>query len=609
MGELSILARPDVLGRRRRALVTPSLATATLAGALLLLVIAPLLPPGSGIFPGASALSERDTLIRFYHLAGGKHWTKSSGWKEGAEECCEDVEDCENCDVDASKQKHICSWHGVSCRSEDKELDDKITGIFLTNNGLSGKISEHLWKMPFLTSVDLRRNSLNDAGLQGFEKVSGTSAPLENLNLSNNLLKSLDGIKGARLTVEELRVDSNKFEGPLPEEIFDLRYLRFLSASYNDGLTGPLSPSLHRLENLENLHLSHVGLSGAIPTEIGLLTKVESITLDDSSFTGPLPSELGNLENLRYLSVNNEGKGLGSLTGTLPAMAGCSSLSDLVLHGNALTGTIPSNLLEGCSAPEDDLYVGLNHNLLTGKIPAKLGKRFNKLTLYLSGNRITGIPSSLCHKEGWMQGLVSQHGCNAILCPAGTSSLLGRAESNVGSGKSCKDCPNGEVDAPFFGSEVCNLTPVSDVTLPSSDHGNQQAPSVKNTADAPAGNSGGNLSGGFKFVIALVFLSVPIAISAAIWARRSQIETAGWASDSNNLAPKGDRFDADGDVTWDLGADEGQRRSSLGFGRGTNGDAAAGKGVKSRKSMEEELEEVEVGVVRRGNDGVDRCIL
>ena len=81
------------------------------------------------------------------------------------------------------------------------------------------------------------------------------------------------------------------------------------------------------------------------------------------------------------------------LSGTMPAeLSSLINLTQLGLAGNGLSGSIPAELgnlnrLESLS---------LNNNQLSGTIPAELGNLENLTTLHLSSNQLSGcVPASL----------------------------------------------------------------------------------------------------------------------------------------------------------------------------------------------------------------------
>ncbi len=152
------------------------------------------------------------------------------------------------------------------------------------------------------------------------------------------------------------------------------------------GLTGAIPGELGSLVSLKRLDLSSNDLTGEIPTELGNLSNLESMNLQFNELTGNIPKELGNLTNLEelWLRVNQLDKGIPVELGNL------SNLRELELSENQLTGKIPNEL--GNLGNLESL--GIHSNQLTGEIPAELGNLTNLRSLILSDNELTGeIPT------------------------------------------------------------------------------------------------------------------------------------------------------------------------------------------------------------------------
>ncbi len=106
------------------------------------------------------------------------------------------------------------------------------------------------------------------------------------------------------------------------------------------------------------------------------------------------------------------------------------------------------------SSNSDALIIGLSDNELSGTVPSTLAK-FENLFISLGGNGITGIDQSLCNKSSWMNGDVAKFGCDAILCPEGTNSTLGRMRAEF---NKCFPCKNSLLSLPYMGSTKCVLS-------------------------------------------------------------------------------------------------------------------------------------------------------
>lgn len=84
-------------------------------------------------------------------------------------------------------------------------------------------------------------------------------------------------------------LSSNRIEGNIPKEIFQMEGLVSLNLSRN-LLKGNIDPSIHRMESLECLDVSNNQLSGKIPTGLGTLPFLAFLDLSNNNFSGKIPS-------------------------------------------------------------------------------------------------------------------------------------------------------------------------------------------------------------------------------------------------------------------------------------------------------------------------------
>jgi len=197
---------------------------------------------------------------------------------------------------------------------------------------------------------------------------------------------------------------------------------------------------------LNSLFLNNNVLAGEIPKEVGHLDLCEYLDLSDNWFSGRLASEMNGLSNLVSLKINRSRGGLG---GSLPSFSGLTKIEQLDLSFNRFNGAIPRDFLKGRSK-DGEVKVRLSSNDLE-EIPAELSK-FNSMILEIEDNKITTLPDELCQQPGWMNGesaTVAPRACDAILCPKGFWSPIGRASTQ--SGVECQPCESNL----FFGETVC----------------------------------------------------------------------------------------------------------------------------------------------------------
>lgn len=305
--------------------------------------------------------AQRTALIALYNATGGPHWTTRTGWLGAA--------------------GTECFWSGVTCDSAAAT----VTGLMLSNNGLTGNLPAAIGSFPALQSLEAESNSLTGAlphqlGLLvnlrtlrlGLNQISGTLpselgnlALLETLGLSfNGLSGPLPAVLGNLAHLQILDLSANQLTGALPPQLGNLAALTYLDLSTN-GFTGTIPPDLGRLANLQTLDLGDNQLSGAIPTQLGNLAALELLGLGDNLLSGRIPKELGALANLMYLNLERN-----RLSGVIPPELGnASSLIGVLLSQNMLAGTIPGTL----DLPANLETLWLDHNRFTGPVPFELG--------------------------------------------------------------------------------------------------------------------------------------------------------------------------------------------------------------------------------------------
>uniref|UniRef100_A0A0D3GDG5 non-specific serine/threonine protein kinase n=1 Tax=Oryza barthii TaxID=65489 RepID=A0A0D3GDG5_9ORYZ len=112
------------------------------------------------------------------------------------------------------------------------------------------------------TMLELDREEFTTKGRQDYYK--------------GNLLSYMSG----------LDFSSNQLEGPIPESIGDMAWLRALNFS-NNSFSGPVPISLSNLSNLESLDLSHNRLSGQLSPQLAGLKSLEVFSVAYNNLSGP----------------------------------------------------------------------------------------------------------------------------------------------------------------------------------------------------------------------------------------------------------------------------------------------------------------------------------
>jgi len=167
-----------------------------------------------------------------------------------------------------------------------------------------------------------------------------------------------------------------------------------------------------------SLLLTDCQFSGpTIPADVGKLVKLTELFLTGNRFPGGLPDSIGNLKNLNSLSLeSNQMTSIGStritllkeldyvdlahnkLSGPIPKWLGGITLTGaangaLNLMFNQFTGSFPGEL---CNIKPKLLGLWLDHNKLSGPIPAAIGNCTQLWTLSVVDNELSGpLPHEL----------------------------------------------------------------------------------------------------------------------------------------------------------------------------------------------------------------------
>jgi Leucine-rich repeat (LRR) protein len=367
-------------------------------------------------------VQERQVLVNLYNRMGGRYWKKDDNWLDFGQD--------------------VCTWFGITCAS-----DGKVESIVLKNNGLTGSPPQELFDLLSLKTLNLNSNpiSFDFAGISNAQKIE--SLDLSNADLSSSALGQISEL-ALLPNLRFLNLASNNLDGSVPVLLFNVLALEELSISHN-RFSGLLPSQVGKMSNLRRFGCVGNLFTGQLPTEMGNMRLLEELSASENKFGGTLPTELANLSNLRTLSLHQAGFS-GGIAGPLLAFSNLQQLTSLQLDSNRLTGNLPSNFLVNTRRGDQRIEVRLSDNRLEGSVPSQWS-RFDRLYLDLTENRISNIDASLCNNGDWMDGLVAQYDCDAILCPVGKYNALGRQS---GSDAVCLNCPGGS----FFGATDCAST-------------------------------------------------------------------------------------------------------------------------------------------------------
>lgn len=275
-----------------------------------------------------------------------------------------------------------CQWNGVTCNTASNFTN--ITAINLSAQNITGTLSDSLFRLPYIQTLDLSDNQF--VGELPLNMFTVASSSLLHLNLSNNNFTGplpTGGVSG----LQTLDLSNNMIWGSIPEDIGLFSDLQFLDLGGN-GLMGEIPNSVANLTSLEFLTLASNKLIGEIPRELGGMKRLKWIYLGYNNLSGEIPEEIGQLGSLNHLDLV-----YNKLTGKIPESFGnLIRLQYLFLYQNGLTGTIPPSIFSLVNL----ISLDISDNSLSGEIPELVIQLQNLEILHLFGNNFTGkIPKAL----------------------------------------------------------------------------------------------------------------------------------------------------------------------------------------------------------------------
>ncbi|XP_043719822.1 receptor-like kinase TMK4 [Telopea speciosissima] len=242
-----------------------------------------------------------------------------------------------------------CSWTGIKC-----DNSNRVTAINLASKSLSGTLTPDLNQLTQLQTLALQNNG-----------IGGSLPTLANLT-----------------NLQEVYLDNNNFTS-IPSTFFTgLTNLQNLSISQNINLEPWLIPaSLADSSSLVYFYASNANAVGTIVDIFGSFPNLQSLRLSYNNLTGSLPKSFAG-SGIRNLWLNNQVLGL---SGPIDVIGTMTQLSQVWLHQNAFTGSIPD--LSNCTTLFD---LQLRGNQFTGVIPSSLMSLSHLVNVSLDNNNFQG---------------------------------------------------------------------------------------------------------------------------------------------------------------------------------------------------------------------------
>ncbi|MCL7049931.1 hypothetical protein MKW94_000181 [Papaver nudicaule] len=242
-----------------------------------------------------------------------------------------------------------CKWPGIKCSGSTVQIID------ISKQKLSGSLDT----IDFNLLTELKTLTLQD-------------------NLFTGPIPSFQDL----VNLKELFLDQNNFTSVPPKVFSGLTGLEVISVSDNLELEPWVLPEdLTQSTSLQTIYASHCNLEGPIPDFIAGFVSLQELRLSYNNLTGVLPGNLAE-SSLKYFWVNNQVMGL---SGTLDVIGKMTNVEQVWVNKNMFSGAIPD--LSNCTSLKD---IQLRDNLLTGVVPSTLMQLPVLGNVSLANNKLMG---------------------------------------------------------------------------------------------------------------------------------------------------------------------------------------------------------------------------
>jgi len=193
-----------------------------------------------------------------------------------------------------------------------------LVAISLQHNALSGTLPCEVTSLPNLMKLYLYSNTLQGSLVDCWAHLPSS---LTSLNVFDNRLSGTIPDWLGSLSLSELNLGSNDFEGSLPPSLGFTTYLSL----FDNRLTGTIPPELAAPNGqvgnakLKSLDLGNNNLSGTIPFSIGeSMFMLQALVLTNNEFSGLLPANLGTVGPLAVCLLSGGTNNFSCPLPTLP---------------------------------------------------------------------------------------------------------------------------------------------------------------------------------------------------------------------------------------------------------------------------------------------------
>ncbi|KAG0450883.1 hypothetical protein HPP92_026672 [Vanilla planifolia] len=210
-----------------------------------------------------------------------------------------------------------CSFSG----NIPQELGDlaNLTFLALNLNQFTGRIPASLGLLSNLYWLDLADNQLT-----GPIPVSSHDSP------------GLDQL----VNTKHFHFNKNQLSGTIPESLFSSKMTLIHLLLDSNKFNGQIPDSLGLVTSLEVLRLDRNSIVGSVPSNINNLKAINELNLANNQLSGPMPNLTG-MNNLNYVDLSNNTFDADEAPAWFSTIL---SLTTLVIESGGLSGRIPQEI-------------------------------------------------------------------------------------------------------------------------------------------------------------------------------------------------------------------------------------------------------------------------
>lgn len=156
----------------------------------------------------------------------------------------------------------VCSWAGIVCHSDDRR-GGTLDQIDIEKNNLSGSLIDEIGDLSNLRFLILEQG-----------------------NIGGDIPESI-----GNLPLLIVDFDYNKFTGPIPQSLYNVRSLQQLDLNDNQ-MTGTISSNVANWNRMTFLQLNNNSFNGNIPPQVGSLNRLSNAFFNDNNFVGSMPQQV-----------------------------------------------------------------------------------------------------------------------------------------------------------------------------------------------------------------------------------------------------------------------------------------------------------------------------